>query len=293
MVGLAVLAAVAATAAAAWRCRSQALAWVQPPRLIGAGDAPPALAPPGTEGGRLTTADGIALRYWFVPGVGAGPRPAVVLLHGLGANRDAMLPRAAVLARHGLTSLVVELRAHGASGGTFTTLGVREPDDVSTAVGWLRARPDVASGRVALLGHSLGAVVALRAAAALPGVRAVVAESAFPGVAAIAPAVVAGLTGRRPFPSTAAVLWTMDWLTGAAVSRVRVDDVVPTLQRPVLLVHGARDPIAPIEAARALTGSGGPVTLVVLPTAAHVDLLERGGLDYERAVSRFLSGVLQ
>ncbi|MGD9905022.1 MAG: alpha/beta hydrolase [Vicinamibacterales bacterium] len=278
---------VAAAVGVGWRCRTQALAWVQPPRTAGA-DAPPATAPPGTSGGWLTATDGTRLRYWFVPGGGAPPHPAVVLLHGLTANRDAMLPRAAVLARHGISSLALELRGHGASGGDYTTLGEREPGDVAPALAWLTARADVDRNRLALLGHSLGAIVALRAAAAQPAIGAVVAESAFVSIAAIAPAVITGLSGRRPMPSAGVVLWTMDRITGAAPSRVRVDDVVPTLDQPLLFVHGSLDPLAPADGATRLAGLARNGTLALLPGAAHADLLERDPAGYQRAVTAFL-----
>jgi pimeloyl-ACP methyl ester carboxylesterase len=280
-----------AMALAGWRCRAQALAWVQPVRTAGA-DTPPADTPPSTTGGWLTGSGDIRLRYWFVPGAGPGPRPAVVLLHGLQANRDSMLPRAAVLARHGFAALALELRGHGASGGDYTTLGDREVDDVSAALAYLTTRQDVDAGRVALLGHSLGAIIALRTAAARPGIRAVVAESAFVSVAAVAPAVIRALSGRAPMPSAKAVLWTMDRLTRSAPSGVRADDATRTLRLPVLFVHGARDALAPLDGARQLAGVAAAADLFVIDAAGHADLVESDPTGYEDRVTGFLARAL-
>lgn len=294
VIGASLLALVllAAVALAGWRCLAQALAWVQPVRTPGA-DTPPADAPPSTAGGWLTVSDGVRLRYWFVPGAGTGPRPAVVLLHGLQANRDSMLPRAAVLARHGFAALVLELRGHGASGGDYTTLGDREVDDVSAALTYLTTRPDVDAGRVAMLGHSLGAIIALRTAAARPGIRAVIAESAFVSVAAVAPAVIRALSGRAPVPSAGAVLWTMDKLTSSAPSGVRADDATRALRRPVLFVHGALDELAPLGGARQLAGLAATAELFVIEAAGHADLVESDPAGYEGRVTSFLAEALR
>lgn len=285
-IALLVLATALAGVAVAWRCRSQALAWVQPPRAAGVDDA----SPP-TEGGWLTTTDGTRLRYWFVPGEGEGPRPAAVLVHGLAANRDAMLARGEMLARHGISAISVELRAHGASGGEFTTLGDRETGDVGPALAYLTARADVDPSRLALVGHSLGAVVALRAAAERPEVRAVVAESVFVSVRTIAPVAVRVITGRPPIPSLGAVLWTMDRLTGASPSTVGVEDAVRSLGCPVLFVHGDRDPMAPVAGARALAAQAHDGALFVVEGAAHSDVPEVAA-DYAERVIGFLRGAL-
>ena len=44
---------------------------------------------------RLQTAGDKTLFAWFVPALGAGPAPAVVVMHGWGANASLMLPAAA------------------------------------------------------------------------------------------------------------------------------------------------------------------------------------------------------
>jgi pimeloyl-ACP methyl ester carboxylesterase len=93
-------------------------------------------------------------------------------------------------------------------------------------------------------------------------------------------------------PSARAVLWMMDWLTAAAPSGVRADDAVRALDRPVLLVHGAHDPVAPLAGARTLAGLGHATSLFVIETASHADLLERDATGYERRVTGFLIAAL-
>jgi uncharacterized protein len=66
------------------------------------------------EDAALETADRVALSGWYIP---ASNRAAVVLLHGAGSTRHAVLDHAVVLARHGYGVLLFDARGHGRSGG--------------------------------------------------------------------------------------------------------------------------------------------------------------------------------
>jgi carboxymethylenebutenolidase len=112
----------------------------------------------------------------------AGRHPAVILLHGSGGihliNPSLVNRYAAVLAEQGIICFVV----HYFDGtGNFTADDsvesanyfhwVRELHD---AVTWIRARPDVRQNQIAMMGHSLGAWLAVGAAAADPRVSRIV-----------------------------------------------------------------------------------------------------------------------
>jgi pimeloyl-ACP methyl ester carboxylesterase len=103
---------------------------------------------------------------------GSGPRPAVVLLHGFPGGSDLGLGPA--LCAAGVHALFVHYRGAWGSGGTFTWRGAE--DDAHAAVAFLRSEAaayGIDVRRLALIGHSVGGWVALRAAAADPQVAAV------------------------------------------------------------------------------------------------------------------------
>jgi uncharacterized protein len=54
----------------------------------------------------------------------------VLLLHGVRADRLAMVSRAQLLTRQGFSVLLIDLQAHGATPGEAITLGYRESTDV-------------------------------------------------------------------------------------------------------------------------------------------------------------------
>ncbi len=109
---------------------------------------------------RLQMGDGVSLAATLYRPDGAPPQggwPAVLALHGLGQDRNAMNAVAeAHLAPHGYVVLTVDARGHGASGGQSSLAGPREVADYAAALQWLRLQPGVADARVGALGFSLG-----------------------------------------------------------------------------------------------------------------------------------------
>ncbi len=110
--------------------------------------------------------------------------PTVILVPGWKEDRTSMLKYASFLVRDSLNVLLIDLQGTGHSGGEFS-LGLREPMDVTSAVGYL---DDPSSGitnhHYGVLGVSFGAGVALSAAGGNGGlyggddeIKAVVADS--------------------------------------------------------------------------------------------------------------------
>src|SRR5579862_9489897 len=75
---------------------------------------------------------GATLRGWFIPGVPG--RGAVVLVHGIHADRGTMVGRARFLHRAGYGVLLFDLQAHGESTGNRITFGAKEARDVEAAI---------------------------------------------------------------------------------------------------------------------------------------------------------------
>ena len=121
--------------------------------------------------------------------------PAALVLNGSGPlDRDSNMPGqalnlanalAAALARHGVASFRFDKRGVGESGGDFLTAGFdRELTDALAALDALRGSAGIDPHRVTLIGHSVGATIAVRIAARQPGLAGVVllSGSCLPGV---------------------------------------------------------------------------------------------------------------
>ena len=112
---------------------------------------------------------GVRCAAWLTLPDGPGPHPGVVLVHGLGATHDMMLPQYEQhFAAAGIATLAFDYRNTGASDGQPRQhVSTREqPDDVAAALEHLKSRPEVDGGRTGLWGTSLGGMNVLRVAAA-------------------------------------------------------------------------------------------------------------------------------
>jgi fermentation-respiration switch protein FrsA (DUF1100 family) len=121
----------------------------------------------------LTTKDGVTLSAWYTP-----PKNGKVILlaHGLSGNRPEGFH--AMFAQNGYGVVSWDFRAHGISGGGFSTLGYYERLDVESALDYALTQPDVE--HVGAWGASLGAATIILAAAQRPEIEAVAADSSFP-----------------------------------------------------------------------------------------------------------------
>lgn len=108
-----------------------------------------------------------------------GPHPAVVLVHGLGATRDMMLPQYEQhFAAAGIAALSFDYRFTGASGGQ-PRQHISIPEqcrDVVAAIGFLRRHPQVDAGRIGLWGTSLGGMNVVRVAGSRNDIAAAVVQ---------------------------------------------------------------------------------------------------------------------
>ena len=249
-----------------------------------------------------TTVDSDAgpLPAWFIPANEGALGPGVVLVHGWDSARDRTLPNVTVLHAAGLHCLTFDVRGNGANPAETLPVSTGEfGADAASAFETLLARPEVSRG--AILGHSMGGVGAILAAAADPRVAALVSVSA--------PADAWGMVrqtfrlARLPFPG--AIAGPLAWLTtrvflrprGHRMAAISARHALARYAGPLLVVHGADDTIMPvahayrIAAAAAETRRGdpaaGPVELSIIAVGGHSWLFEDEG--YRRTVAGFLA----
>lgn len=95
----------------------------------------------------------------LLPTVGH-PVPGAILCHGLGAGYQAVEPCARIIAEQRIAVLIFDFHGHGRTGGVFDGNMV---GDVVDAWHFLSGFPGVDKKRIALAGHSMGAVAAILA----------------------------------------------------------------------------------------------------------------------------------
>ena len=104
----------------------------------------------------LPSQSGSNLRGWFVPGKRGAA--GVLLMHGIHANRLAMLDRARFLHRAGYSIFLFDFQAHGESPRWRVTFGARESLNAHAAATYLCRQ--VQGEKVGAIGASLGGAAA-------------------------------------------------------------------------------------------------------------------------------------
>lgn len=108
----------------------------------------------------MTTPDQITLVGTYYPPQDADA-PTLLLLHMLGGDRRVWRDLGLSAQEDGFAALAIDLRGHGESGGEGDLAAME--GDIETALTWLRQQEKVAGERIAIIGASASANLALRA----------------------------------------------------------------------------------------------------------------------------------
>ncbi len=239
----------------------------------------------------VQASDGVELRGWKV----RAPTPSgdwVLLFHGVSDNRSGTLGHAEFLVRHGYGVMMMDSRAHGASGGEMATYGWKERYDTIAITDALYSTESVR--HLYALGVSMGAAIALQSAAVEPRIEGVVAESPFADLREVSYdygglhfSPLLGKTLLRP-----ATIFGMKALAKAGnfdPDEVSPEKAVATRPFATLLICGTRDHTIPCRhAERIYRAAAGPKELWVVEGAEHASALGREPAEYEARVIRFL-----
>lgn len=227
-------------------------------------------------------------------------KPAVVFIHGAGMDHTVWSLQARYLAHHDHAVLAVDLPGHGRTEGPL----LESIEAMSAWVGRLLDAADLA--RAALIGHSMGALIALEAAAQLP------ARVSHLGLIGVAPAMPvhpdllaaarsnhalaaelvtswgfgqSGHVGRNPSPG----LWMMGdayRLLERAAPGVLANDLAACavyqdapaaaarIACPTLLLLGVDDRMTPAKKGREFAASIRSAEVRVLPAVGHMVMAE-------------------
>jgi len=297
------------------------------PDLIREADASFAVTGATREDFEVSAPDGALLRGWKV-------RPKnpngswVLVFHGVADNRVGVAGQSEFLLRSGYSVLMMDARAHGASGGPIATYGWLERNDTRSIIDELvrsegryaheqigsgkwkvlvedKAKPVDAShflvpppgtpAHIFALGESMGAGIVLQSAAADPRIEAVVAEAPFANLHEAAYDY-AGLRkypwlGKTLFaPGTWTLLYRDEKLAGFPVAEVSPAKAVASRAFPVLLICDEKDDALPCRHAEMIyAAASGPKQLWVVPRAFHTAAYGFAPEEFRRRVLSFFA----
>ena len=235
------------------------------------------------------TSDGLTLRGWYVPSKNGA---AVAVMHGSGGSRNRPVEHVRMLVRNGYGVLVFDVRGHGESEGGGQALGWGAHPDAAAAAAFLEARDDVEPGRVGLLGLSMGAEIAITAAAEDDSYAAIVADGPSGRTFTDArdedvPTVNKFLEYGGSFVAeyTVAALSTM-------MPPPALTSLSPRVNEPVLYIASGDVAIEETLVTKIAERSAGPSELWVIDGAGHTEGLKNFPQQYEERVMAFFDRLL-
>ncbi|QEG24098.1 alpha/beta hydrolase [Mariniblastus fucicola] len=229
---------------------------------------------------------GTTLSGWHLPL--SESNATVILLHPIRGDRRSMLSRARLFRKHGYSTLLIDLQAHGESEGRNITCGFLEQHDVLAAVDFVR--DDSPDEKVAIVGWSLGGASTLLAN---PDVDAIVLESVYPTVTEAIHNRIQMRLGFLHHVVAPLLLVQLNPRLGVSPKQLCPIDRVASLDCPVLIASGDRDEHTTIQETRCMFDvASSPKELVIFEGAEHTDLLVYDAAKYENQIVGFVSEAL-
>jgi pimeloyl-ACP methyl ester carboxylesterase len=228
-------------------------------------------------------------------------QPLIVFLHGAGMDHSVWALQSRWFAHHGRNVLAVDLPGHGGSAGRALT-------DIGALADWT-SRLVAAAGptRAALVGHSMGALIALETAARHPGMAASLAMIGVAGTMPVHPDLLAAAKANSPDAIAMVSLWSLgdaamrganpapgQWMLGGAERLLEKAGpgvlyadlsacdsysdsaaAATSVRCPTKLILGEGDLMTPPKAARSLAAAIAGAETIVLAGAGHMLPIER------------------
>ena len=234
--------------------------------------------------------DGVSLlSAWFIPA--KKPKATIIYLHGVGDNKMSGLMLAKVLHEHHFNVMIYDSRAHGESGGKYCTYGYYEKHDVQVAI--YEAQKKYATGKIGVFGTSMGAAIALQAAAIEPRISAVVAEASFATLRQVTVDYQKRLL-RLPWH----FLRNIAMKKSESIAHFKHREISPiqsvkNIYVPVFFIHGKSDTFIKYQYSEELYAAANePKELWLIDDARHSNVHEVGKEEYEEKIVRFFEKYL-
>lgn len=224
----------------------------------------------------LITEDGIRLSAWYTP----PQNGAVILLaHGYGNKRPEWVY--ALLAKKKYGILAWDARAHGESEGNISTIGYLEVLDVKAALEYVQAQSGVE--HIGAWGGSMGGATIIRAAAQFPQIEAVFIDSSFTSLED-------EFNYLVPYPIINPVAeFIITTGTGVRLANISpLNDIARISPRPVYIVQGMADVVAPPDSGEKLYNAAGePRFLWEQENVPHLSMYLDNPRRYQRRLLDF------
>ncbi len=214
----------------------------------------------------------------------------VLLLHGVRSNKLSMVNRAEFLNQLGYSTLLIDLQAHGETPGDDITFGLKESDNVKSAIDFLKSKK---CQKIGAIGVSLGGASILLGNKPA-NLDAVILEAVYPSIdQAVINRIEQRLGAFAANLLAPTLYYQIPLRQNISLNSLKPINAISTLKAPVLIIGGSEDQHTRIEETKNLFATANePKNLWIINQAAHVDFHSFAKDQYEARISDFFSRYL-
>lgn len=237
----------------------------------------------------LVTKDSIMLKGYHVKSNLDTTHGSIILIHGIGGCKEHFTKAAIDLADKGYDSWIFDNRAHGESGGKYSTYGFHEKKDISRIVDEIKKQSP--NYKIGIWGNSLGGAIAIQAVENDKRIDFGIIESTFTSMRQI----VYDYQKRYAFDISFKWACNIALEKASEIGAFNPDEVKPinsvkNIQQPMLIAHGDADENIKFEYGQQLYRNLASRNKIFIPVkdAGHYSMYEFGGKAYADKLFQFL-----
>lgn len=219
-----------------------------------------------------------------------GASRTILLCHGYRMAKERMHRFALMFPTDNI--LFFDYRAHGESGGKWTTIGHHEKKDVLAAAKFLNEHEQTKNIPIVGVGVSMGAVSLLAAATQSELFKAIVLDSPFCRLDEQTQRMVVGRHKLPQFPFGLLVQNFFERMHQFQLQSVNSIECAQNVNVPVLMIHSQHDKTVPVEDAhRIYEHISSPKDLWIVSKSGHARIFTEIPDEYAQRVDSFLEGL--
>lgn len=216
------------------------------------------------------------------------PIGCIILSHGISCSHATMLWNVELLKRNDYDVLLIDQRGYGNSSKTISTYGFKETKDM---ILWIKYLKSLNYNRVGILGHSMGAAIALLTCNELCKPDFIISESAFSNLKEL----VKFQIRTKKLPVTILIFIVniiCKLFNGFSLGEIDTLGAIRNTKIPILFIHGTNDSVIPSYMSKAMAEVTNNEIFYINNCSHYIHKDIKPSLfEYENRISNFLSKV--